>query len=233
MDNQQRSLEEQGVKLIKLLEKVNNKQYGLYLCPSCQTTHVYRTDAIKSHYRLCNYPKLCSKCANTVAGIKRKVHGDIETRLYSIWKNMRQRISNPNLPKAHIYYGLPLDSRWETFVGFKAWAEDTGYTDELTIDRIDPNIGYLASNCRWITLSENSARACNRAANKSNTKITTEQVEEILALLDQGLTHQSIADKFGIARTTVGYILRKERSTTISKESTLEANASGNSVQPY
>lgn len=232
MDNQQRSLEEQGVKLIKLLEKVNNKQYGLYLCPSCQTTHTYRTDAIKSHYRLFSYPKLCSKCANMVAGSKRKVHGDIETRLYSIWKNMRQRISNPNLPKAHIYYGLPLEPKWETFTGFKAWAEVNGYADNLTIDRIDPSIGYLADNCRWITLSENSARACNRAANKSNTKVTAEQVIEILALVDQGLTHQNIANMFGIARTTVGYIIHKERSTTISKESTLEANASGNGVQP-
>ena len=42
---------------------------------------------------------------------------------------------------------------------FKRWAYENGYRDGLTIDRIDSSGGYNPNNCRWITLSENSARA--------------------------------------------------------------------------
>lgn len=232
MDNQQRSLlEEQGLQLVEDLGCINNKHYGNYRCPQCNTVQMYRVDAVKAHYRNNDYPKFCSKCANINAGKKRVIHGDIETRLYSIWKNLRQRIQNPKLPKAHRYYGKTLEPSWETFGGFKLWALATGYTDTLTIDRIDPLLGYTIDNCRWITLSENSARASIRK-NNPNVKITTVQVPDIFAMRALGYTQQQIADKYGIARTTVSYILLKERSTTIPEGSTSEANADGSGVQP-
>lgn len=231
MDNQQRSfLQDQGLKLIEDLGVTNGKRYGLYLCPQCNTTHTYRINDITQHYKHRDYPKLCSKCANINAGKKRIVHNEIATRLYSIWKNLRQRITNPNLPKAHLYYGKPLEPSWNDFTNFKEWALASGYTEELTIDRIDSSLGYTKENCRWITLSENSSRAGLRE-NNPNVKITTAQVVEILKLYNSGLTQQQIADKYKVGRTTISYILKKERSTTIPNGSTSEANADGSSVQ--
>lgn len=95
--------------------------------------------------------------ANTVHGNSH----DNRTRLYSIWCGMRQRCSNPN---HHAYYlygkkGVRLCSEWEDFLNFKAWALSHGYADNLSIDRIDHNGGYDPNNCRWITISENVARA--------------------------------------------------------------------------
>ena len=37
---------------------------------------------------------------------------------------------------------------------FIDWALDNGYSDDLTIDRIDVNGNYEPSNCRWIPMSE-------------------------------------------------------------------------------
>lgn len=42
---------------------------------------------------------------------------------------------------------------------------------------------------------------------------------------------QQIADKYKVGRTTISYILEKERSTTIPNGSTSEANADGSGVQ--
>jgi hypothetical protein len=39
-------------------------------------------------------------------------------------------------------------------VAFVNWALSNGYSDDLTIDRIDVNKGYSPNNCRWITKKE-------------------------------------------------------------------------------
>jgi len=46
------------------------------------------------------------------------------------------------------------------------WAITHGYTDELTLDRKDNNMGYEPSNCRWITNLE-------QQNNKRNTLFIT------------------------------------------------------------
>jgi GH15 family glucan-1,4-alpha-glucosidase len=52
---------------------------------------------------------------------------------------------------------------------FYKWARDNGYCDNLTIDRKDENGNYEPDNCRWITLSENVARA-NMYTHRRKTK---------------------------------------------------------------
>jgi hypothetical protein len=74
---------------------------------------------------------------------------------------MRQRCNNPNHHAWNLYggKGVKLCDEWNDYPTFKAWALANGYADNLSIDRIDPSKGYCPENCRWLTPSENTARA--------------------------------------------------------------------------
>lgn len=88
-------------------------------------------------------------------------HGDRRTRLYGTWTNMLTRCRNPRSPRYRWYgdRGIRVCEEWLDFVAFKAWALSSGYTDELTIDRIDSDGNYEPSNCQWLTREENTRRA--------------------------------------------------------------------------
>lgn len=99
-----------------------------------------------------------------IRGKLNAVHGeghDNKTRLYTIWCGMRQRCMN-KANHAYQWYGgkgVSVCDEWNEYSAFKAWALSHGYEDNLSIDRIDPNGGYCPENCRWVTISENVARA--------------------------------------------------------------------------
>lgn len=84
-------------------------------------------------------------------------HGLYKTRLYNIWVMMKYRCFNPNSP-TYKYYGgrgIKVCDEWRNdFKTFYKWAMSNGYEEHLTIDRIDVNGNYEASNCRWATMAE-------------------------------------------------------------------------------
>lgn len=97
-------------------------------------------------------------CYNVEQIIDRSTtHGCTNERLYIIWKNMKSRCYNKN-NNAYEYYGgrgiVACDEWKDSFANFREWAISHGYTDELTIDRIDVNGNYEPSNCRWSTMKE-------------------------------------------------------------------------------
>lgn len=83
-------------------------------------------------------------------------YGLTNTRLYSIWCGMRKRCNNAN-SHGYMYYGgkgVSVCPEWNRFKAFHDWSMSHGYTDSLTIDRIDVNGNYEPANCRWITIQE-------------------------------------------------------------------------------
>lgn len=95
-------------------------------------------------------------------------HGLSNTRLHKIWRDMISRCYSVGDYHGEWYRekGIIICDEWkENFQAFYDWSVANGYSDKLTIDRIDNDKGYSPDNCRWITILE---QCHNRGIFKNN-----------------------------------------------------------------
>lgn len=121
----------------------STKRYGIFKCPKCNTD-------VKMPVASAKKSKQCNSCKAKSSPLK---HGLTGSKLYNIWKNMKNRCLNKNNPQSKDYLGrgITVCNDWLDFEKFKDWAYSNGYSENLTIDRIDNDLGYYPANCRFTT----------------------------------------------------------------------------------
>jgi hypothetical protein len=124
---------------------------------------------------------------------------------------MRERCISPNHASYSRYggRGIKVCDRW--IRSFPNFLEDMGDRPKgMSLDRINPDLGYSPENCRWATVKQQSTNTVRGA-------MTDEQKVAIIEIYKSGISARLIADAVGISRGTVsalvsysGYSKRQE-----------------------
>ena len=120
---------------------------------------------------------------------------------------MRARCINPNEAKYKLYgaRGITICKEWDNYEVFKTWALANGYTDTLTIDRIDVNGNYEPANVQFITNKEN--------AGKDKIVVSETAYHEIVADIQAGTPVKTAYEKRAVSRGA--YYNAKKRYTNV------------------
>lgn len=158
------------------LDHVTEQGRTYWLCEcSCddRTKVVVRRDNLVSGATLS-----CGCLHREIVGKNSTRHGYATSRLYGIWTGMKQRCTNTKDPRYDDYggRGISVCDDWSKFENFRDWALEHGYSDNLSIDRHDNDLGYSPDNCRWSdrVTQQNNRRNSHYFTYAGETKTITE-----------------------------------------------------------
>lgn len=135
----------------------NNRRNSTWLCKcKCGNETIVNRSALVSGHTI--------SCGCRQYESKNYTHNMSKTRIYKEWLAMRRRCYHSSEKDFGSYQGknITVCAEWkDDFTAFRDWAYSSGYTDELTIDRIDNDKGYSPDNCRWVTMEEQQRNKTN------------------------------------------------------------------------
>lgn len=125
-----------------------------------------------------------------------------EDSLYMVYHNMIRRCyKQSNSSKYYKDKGIMVCDEWKNnYATFKEWALNNGYQKGLAIDRVNPNDDYKPSNCRFITVSENSRRVEHT---KGVLCLSQTEKEEIYIKRTNGFKLKELALEYNVSLSTI------------------------------
>lgn len=145
--------------LIRKTRNQNGSWKGLFVCPYCgKEFEANIANVMRGRQKSCGCAKgVLAKKYRDEHGITKNKNGDIYhgesgTRLYRTYKHIVERCNNPNCREYKWYGARGIKCCFEGYTDFREYAYATGYSDDLTCERIDVNGNYEPGNITWIPL---------------------------------------------------------------------------------
>lgn len=194
-----KDLQGQKYNLLTVVEKTTKRSGGSVvwkcICYCGNETEASSGNLRSGHTKSCGCHK-SKTSSNTLTSLATK-HGHGKTgkvsRTYSTWLHIQDRCNNPKNDSYQNYggRGITVCDRWREFSNF---LEDMGERPKGTsIDRINVDLGYCKTNCRWATdkVQHNNKRGNRKYTYKGET-----------------LTISQLSEKYGIDRAKLSYRLK-------------------------